>query len=64
MLNGLKPLLTSKGQAICYFIILDKTHCYFIKNNKNFIHLASYTIGNHRAYVYMTHHSSCGITLP
>ena len=36
MLNGLKPLLTSKGQAICYFIILDKTHSYFIKNNKKF----------------------------
>ena len=36
MLNGLKPLLVSKGQAICYFIILDKTRCYFIKNNKKF----------------------------
>lgn len=36
MLNGLKPLLVSKGKATCYFIILDKTHCYFIKNNKKF----------------------------
>ena len=48
MLNGLKPLLVSKGQAICYFIILDKTHTYFIKNNK--IHI--YFMKHHNTHSY------------
>ena len=48
MLNGLKPLLTSKGQAICYFIKNDKTHTYFIKTNK--IHI--YFMKHHKTHNY------------
>lgn len=46
MLNGLKPLLTSKGKAICYFIILDKTHTYFMKHHKTH----SYFIKNNKKF--------------
>ena len=46
MLNGLKPLLVSKGQAICYFIILDKTHTYFMTHHKTH----SYFIKNNKKF--------------
>lgn len=36
MLNGLKPLLVSKGKATCSCTKHHKTHNHFIKNNKKF----------------------------
>lgn len=36
MLDGLNPLLTSKGKATCSCTKHHKTHNHFIKNNKKF----------------------------